>query len=363
MARTSEEPFFGTNDPLTMKKWATSSLMRTLEETKVSGQIGGDSAIIMDRTDLQTGGDEVTYDIIWNASAPGVYGNTKLEGKEEDRTIYSASLRLDHSRHAIRLGDKISAQRNPRHMRNNGRRIMTDWGSNVILEPSLFNHLCSYTPANTDTASNTPNQRGHNTILAATSSRTIRSGAAATDEALAGDSTKKFNLTMIDYAIERANSTAGNSSRMTKPSTGKYVCYVHWSQLTDLYADDRWEAIHIAAIQGANKNESLFRDVQGLYRDVLIIPSNFVTPGVHSTSGASVANVRRAVFCGAGAASICFGQGYAGGAWDWVEEKKDYQNEANLACGLIWGCKADYFNSVEYAKILLPSYAAPHFSS
>lgn len=360
MARGAEEPFLGTNDALTLKRWRNEFRRKALDETMIAGLIGGEDAIITDVTDLQSGGDEVTYPLLANLVGPGVVGSKTLTGNEEDPSWFSDKLKIDQTRHGVFVGDKLSEQRNPGIMRNRANSLLSDWASTVIMDPSGFNHLCSYTPANTDSATVNASMRGHNDVSAA--SRILRPGTHTTDQAVGGDSTAKINYALIDKLIEMANTAGtGAKGRLRRPSGGRWKLFVHWSQITDLYSDETFQAQHLAAVAGADKREGLFKETKLVYRDVEIIPSNYVTKGVHSSTGAAVDNTRRAVFCGAGAMSIAFGKGYAGGAWDWQEDSRDFEQRKYVSAGLIWGCKANIFgpvgSKVDYGKIVVTTYS------
>ena len=81
---------------------------------------------------------------------------------------------------------------------------------------------------------------------------------------------------------------------------------------------------------------------------------------VGSTTGAAVANTRRAVFLGRNALSIAWGRQYGGGAWKWTERVADYGDKRFVGTKLLWGLKSDVFNSVDRGKIVITTYAAAH---
>ena len=66
---------------------------------------------------------------------------------------------------------------------------------------------------------------------------------------------------------------------------------------------------------------------------------------------------RRAVFCGAQAAVIGFGQKSQSTKMSWVEELFDYENQLGVAAGMIFGIKKTVFNSVDFGTIVLSGYA------
>lgn len=95
----------------------------------------------------------------------------------------------------------------------------------------------------------------------------------------------------------------------------------------------------------------------GEYNGVILHESTRMPVGTNS--GTPITSVRRAVFCGAQAATIAFGQGYEGGAsaGNWTEKLFDYGNQLGVAGGLIWGLKKNVFNSTDFGTIVISSYA------
>jgi len=71
----------------------------------------------------------------------------------------------------------------------------------------------------------------------------------------------------------------------------------------------------------------------------------------------SSTNFRRAVFCGAQAASFAIGQNNTDGQMNWVEEMFDYGNQLGVSAGMIWGMKKMVFNSADFGTLVLSSYA------
>ena len=44
----------------------------------------------------------------------------------------------------------------------------------------------------------------------------------------------------------------------------------------------------------------------------------------------------------------------------WFEELFDYGNQLGVEAGMIWGLKKSVFNSMDYANIVIASYAIAH---
>jgi N4-gp56 family major capsid protein len=113
--------------------------------------------------------------------------------------------------------------------------------------------------------------------------------------------------------------------------------------------------------QGGDKENPLFKggDLVGEYNGVLLHRAPRVTNGVNSTTGASVANTRRAVLCGAQAAMFATGRDSGAGQenkFSWVEESFDYGNQLGVSAGSIFGLKKTRFNSQDYACFVAATY-------
>ena len=85
--------------------------------------------------------------------------------------------------------------------------------------------------------------------------------------------------------------------------------------------------------------------------------------------GAAVNTVRRNLFLGAQAGCFALGSAYDGiekermgkdNLMSWYEQTDDYGNEKGISCGSIFGIKSTLFNSKDYGKMVITSYAASH---
>ena len=73
--------------------------------------------------------------------------------------------------------------------------------------------------------------------------------------------------------------------------------------------------------------------------------------------GANSANTRRAVFCGAQAISLAWGQGYSE-APKYEEDLFDYNRQFGVSVQTIIGAKKMQFNSKDFGTIVMSTYAA-----
>lgn len=349
----ADEPQFGTNDVSTVSTWSA-KLQQSGEAKTCARQYMGTSYESVCVEHGITDGKVLTYDMLYPLSGEGLVGVESSENKDEDATVFADSLYVGMTRKGVRLADKLSQQHIAFDLRGRGRDLLSPWIAKLE-DKSFFNHLCGYTPANGGNA----NYRAHNTVLAPSTGRIIRCAGNATDEAVGSD-TDAF-LTPEDIDKMRAMAAVEDETNLVptiRPmSNGMYVLFVHPSQLREMRMNTFWRDIQIGRLSKDDTDNPLYKWAYGIYGDTMIVENQFVTQGVHSTSGAAVANTRRAVFCGAGAMSIGYGGGYAGGSWDWFEEMKDANMWPRVVTDRIWGMKKNRFNSIDAASIVCTSYS------
>lgn len=228
----------------------------------------------------------------------------------------------------------------------------------------MFAHLCGYTPFTDE------RYTGFNAITAPSSGRQLWcSTDHTTDQTLDADDI--FALSHIDRAIEIAE-TGGSGGlvrmRPIKASMANggygdmYVCFLHPIQVTQLRqgASSQWKEIQNNLLTGGYiKENPLFTGALGVYNNTVLVKSQYITEGVHSSAGTAVTNTRRAVFCGAQALGAAFGKGFGPEQAKVTEELFDYNREVGQNLLNIFGIKKSRWNSVDYGTIVLSSYAAP----
>lgn len=361
---------YGPNHPLAVRLWAKRLFVEALRETFVDRFIGtGDNTnnIVQMRDELsKSAGDRVTIGLRVQLVGAGVQGDATLEGNEEALALYNDLLIIDQLRHAVRSKGKMSEQRVPFSVRQESMDGLKDWWSDRI-DVWFFNQLCGFT-SQTDFRFT-----GLQTPIAPDTAHIFRPNARTADEQLTtGD---EFNLTFIDRMVARAKTfnfaaAAGGIAavplRPIKVQGGSYfVMFIHPFQTFQLRSNTnaaQWADLQKARITGGMTGEEnmLFSGGSyiGVYNGVVMHESARVTNGVNSTTGAAVANARRAVLCGAQAVLMATGRD-AGtpDKMNWVEELFDYNNQLGVAAGLIAGLKKTQFNSQDYAVLTFCSYS------
>lgn len=343
--------------------WRKKLAVEALRKTYFADLMGrGSDNVIQQLDDLEAGGgDNVTWGLRVQLQGAGVSGDGTLEGNEEALVTYSDKIYIDQLRHAVRSAGKMSEQRVLFNVRDESKLGLSDWFAERW-DISAFNQLCGFT-AQTDLR-----YTGMNAVIAPSSGRIYRPNSRTTDESLTtGD---EFNLGIIDIMVARAAQFATvNASGMPLRPVSIFgrkmlVLFIHDYQAYQLRtsaAAGTWIDYQKAMIQGGDKDSSLIKggNMIGEYNNVLIMKAPRVTNGVHSTTGAAVANARRAVLCGAQAGALAMGRikGNNGDRFDWVEEEFDYGNQLGVSAGSIFGLKKSRFNSTDFGTFVASTYS------
>jgi N4-gp56 family major capsid protein len=349
--------------PLAVNLWAKKLAVEALRATyfyKFMGKTS--SSMIMYRDELgKDAGDNVTYGLRGQLTGAGILGDGTLEGNEEALSTYTDNFKVDQLRHAVRSSGKMSEQRVTFEVREEAKEGLTDWWADRF-DTALFNQLCGFT-AQTDVRFT-----GSNAAIAPDVNHIFRPNSRTTDESLTtGD---EFNLAIIDRMVARAyqfNTAAGTGvpiRPMRAMGRNLWVMFIHDHQLYQLRssaAAGTWIDYQKSAIAGGDKDNPLFAggDLMGEYNGVLLHRAPRVTTGVNSTTGAAVANTRRAVLCGAQAVMFATGRGVAEGNMDkfsWVEESFDYGNQLGVSAGSIYGMKKTRFNSQDFGTFVASTF-------
>jgi N4-gp56 family major capsid protein len=327
MATTS----FALNDAYAVKLWSKELSVEALKYTPIAPLIGADAgAVIHKKEETEKGkGDQVTFGLRLQLTQDGFTENELAEGNGESLTIYTDQLTINELMGVVGVkSDRtIDQQRIPFDLRAEARDGLADWYGKR-LSVSAFNQLCGYT------AETRTKYTGLQATTAPSSGRQIWQGGVTADESLTSSNT--FTLGMIDRAVEAART----ASPVVRPinakgksdigdyydaiAQGKYVCYVHPYQRTDLRTNTstgQWLDIQKAAMTGGDvKMNPIYSGALAEYNGVVIKEAFDVTQGVNSSSGAAITTVRRAVLLGAQAGVIGYGMKHAGGKYLWNEE-------------------------------------------
>lgn len=351
---------WGVNSPEAVKLWSRKLFQEALSQTYAKRFMGrGSDSLCQIIDDTSKGpGDRVRNTLRMLLSGDGIQGDGTLEGNEEALTTYTDNVLIDQLRHAVRSGGKMSEQRIPFSVREEARAGLTDWWADRI-DTWFFNQLAS--PV-FNWASDT-RKTGNNSITATDSTHKygIDGGGAPTQNATDGSvgsqtSTNKMTLTAVDKLVNVAKTVSPIIRPIKQGGNEYYVMFLHPDQVYDLRTNATagvvtWYDAQKARVQGGEMDNGIFTGALGVYNGVVLHESTRVPYGASAST--TLTKVRRAIFCGAQAASMAFGRGFGPSRMSWVEELFDYRNQLGVSAGMIAGLKKNVFNSADFATIVL----------
>jgi N4-gp56 family major capsid protein len=229
---------------------------------------------------------------------------------------------------------------------------LQDWFSGRF-DTAMFNQLAGNT-AETDTRY-TGSQACTAPTLVLIGGRGAAAHADTTEASLSAATTHALQLRDLDAAVAKAKTMSPMIRPLMVGGKPHYVCFIHPNQthlLRGQTSTGQWADIQKAAMQGGEiSNNPIFTGALGVYNGVILHESAYVPL---STKGAAY---RRAVFCGAQAGVIAFGQGFSENKMTWDEEMFDYGNKLGVSAGTIYGVKKTVFNSADFGVITMPAWA------
>lgn len=354
----------GVNHPLAQKLWSKRLFHEVIKEQWLSKFLGEDSnSLCQIQGDTQkAAGDQITFGLRMLLSGAGIQGDNTQEGNEEALTLYSDAVVINQLRHATRSKGKMTEQRVPWSVREENRMALKDWWAER-LEVSTANQLANYT-AQTDTR-----YTGNNAAFTVDANHLIiagPNGVGSTAETSISATTSYgtgnyLTLTDIDRCVAQAKTMSPKIRPIRAGGKDYYVMFLHPYQVfalrNDAAAANSWNVLQRAAIQGGDLTENpIFTGALGVYNNVVLHEWSYL-PNAVSVSAVSVNATRRAVFCGAQAAVMGYGQANSPNQMTWIEELFDYGNQLGVSAGMIFGLKGTQFNSANFGTIVVSSYA------
>lgn len=348
---------YAVNHPLAQKIWGRGLYVEALAATMAGRFIGTDaSSILVQRNELNKNkGDRVTIGLRVQLSGDGVQGDDTLEGNEEALSTYNDNLFIDQLRHAVRSAGQMSEQRVPFDVRDEALDGLADWWSNRI-DTSFVNQLAG------NVVQTNTRYTGNNAAITADTNHLIRANAGDAAD-LSATTTNRMNLNLIDQARELAVAPTAAASRLIRPVKimGKdyYAMFLHPYQVRDMRNNTtagQWYDIQNAAMRGGKiADNPIFTGALGEYNGVILHEWRRI-PKALNNANAAVDNTRRALFCGAQAAVVAYGQGYGNESLEWNEALFDYGNQLGVEAGLIFGVKKLMFNGNAQGVMAVDTY-------
>lgn len=362
------ETRFATGDALTQKLWSSRLGYDVVYRTDLAPMIGTDeNSIIHMKTETQkSSGDNITFPLMKKLTGDGFTESEIAEGNGESLSLYSDSVTINELGHVVDVPSKgraIDSQRVAIPLREAAKNGLASW-KKERMSVVFFNHVCGYTPETR------AKYNGNNTITAPT--RVVRAGSQSDDQSLTSSDT--FDLTLVDTAREAAETATSPVKPINVQgdiknggqdiSGGRYIMYLHPYQVHDLRTNTsigQWLDIQKQALAAsASSKNPIYTDALGEYNNVILKKTNHITQGVHSSTGAAVANSRRAVLLGAQSCALAYGKNGGPSTYQWNEELLDHKRRLEVSTFCIYGMTKCVFDSQDFGVVTVPTYAAAH---
>ena len=354
---------YASGHPLSPTIWERELYAEAIQQTYVWSFMGtSTNSLLIRKDDFATkAGDKLIMGLRAQLVGRGTTGDDTLHGNEEPLSTQTDQFTINQLRHAVLSKGRMSEQRVAFDLRTEAKEGLTDWFA-TRFDSWFFNQIGGATYQN-DIA-----YTGFNPVAPVDAGHVVRPNSKIADEALTtGDEMTLVQLDRLAARLRQGTfaSTGLMPIRPINVRGGKYyVLFVHPNQVQSLRSqtsNGQWADLQKAAIQGGKNDIPLMTggDYVGMYNGIIIHQSEKVPFGVNSTTGAAVANVRRAVLCGAQAAMF----GIGGDTPDdqkkfkWIEERFDYENQLGVSAYTIAGLKASQFSNARFGTYILPTFA------
>lgn len=359
MATTS----YGVNHPLAVKAWSRRLFHEIIGEQWLSKFIGEDSnSMIQIQGETNKGrGDRVRMGLRMLLTGAGQIGDDTLEGNEEALVTFSDDVFVDQLRHATRSAGKMTEQRVHFSLREENRMALRDWWAER-LEVWTANQLaCNTAQTNTRFTGlqSPPTVDATHLVIAGGTGATAETSISSTTVIGTG---QYFTLRDIDVCVARAKTISPRIRPIRINGRDAYVMFLHPYQVyalrNDTSATNSWVTLQQATLQGRTEfaDSPIVTGALGIYNQTILHEWSYLPTAV-SSSAVSVGLIRRAIFCGAQAGLMAYGQANGPNQMTWVEELFDFGNQLGVAAGMIAGLKATVFNAQLFGTIVVSSYA------
>lgn len=358
MART----VIGVNDPKAVKAWSSLLAYDVSQESYWQSRMmgRGENAYTPAQilTDLETGaGEAITYQLLAEMRMAPVFGEDRLEGKEERQRFFTDQIYIDNVRCGVDGGGTMTRKRSLHNLREKARIQIADWWTR-LQDELCFVYAAGARGVNSnflltaDFSGFPIDGKGdiQNPLSAPDANHTIYGGDATAFNNL--DATDKMTLEVLEKAINRAETQGGGATDIPvlKPckigGTKCYVFVMHTWQEDDFRkstGDAGWLALQKAAAGADGGNSPLFRKALGMHRGVLLHSHRNV---IRFNNAGPTANVEaaRGLFMGAQALVLAFGLPGTDMRFKWYEEMDDRGDRVVITSNSILGVKASKFN-------------------
>lgn len=372
------------NSALVVKKWSAELFKYSMLQNPFAAYMGTNAnSIFQVKKDLEKdSGDKVQFDILNPLTGAGQTDDGTYEGNEEALTFGSMEVQIHERGNSVRPNGKMTVKRTRHDLRQNAKYALGEWKGAVMAADMIaalsglktmkpYGYITGEVAEDADSSQIlTVNQT--DLVKGSTKPRYFAGGQTtagvidrvADDAAIANTSNKHLFGTAVISEVkamaEKGFDASGNYIGAVKPimvdGQPFYVMYVSLKQAKQLRQETAWKS----AQQEANlrgKTNPIFTGADGIWDGVIIKRKNQIHERTGDGTGTAVTTyfesgdpcangvtVARALFCGAQAGLIAYGQ-----MPTWEEEWFDYKTKLGVHADWIYGVARTVFDGDNFS--------------
>jgi len=278
---------FGTNDPLTIKKWSHRTFKDMLDDISFTPMMGSEEgAVIQIDKELTKGkGDTITMRMRARLTGAGIGDDGKIQGNEEPQRARSLPVVIHERGHGVVSEGKMSEKRTATTIREDGRAGLGEWGADRI-EYDIIQALCGlYNEPGIQTVNVSAPTPNRILYLGQSAAGTLTTD--ATTDATLGDGggddplNYLFGTKVITEAVAYAKSYKFPKATIRNPKNhqlvGKYYIIVahplSFKAMRAETGETGWSRIAAQALERSDKHP-IFEGALGMWDGAILIESN-----------------------------------------------------------------------------------------
>lgn len=357
----------GTNDPKAIRRYsaglAVDAPKQSYWDRKFVSRSETPDAPLQEKPELESdAGDKIQFDLSMEMRQTPTEGDNKLEGKHENLRFYTDSIMIDQMRGAVSSGGAMTRKRTIHDLRKIAKARAAEWWGRVKDE-LVFMYLSGTRGANDEFIFGADYAGfAKNAFTAPDTDHQMYGGDAVSKATL--DATDKMSRGLIERAVTRAamlKTLNADNVRMTPikiDGEEHFVVVMGEFQAFDLRNDAGagWLDIQKAAAAAEGRGNPIFKGGLGMINNVVLHKHESVIRFTDYGAGANV-EANRALFMGAQAGLIAYGDAGSNLRYNWKEELIDFGNELVVATGCMFGVKKTRFNGRDFGVISLDTAA------
>jgi N4-gp56 family major capsid protein len=351
---------FTTASNSTVKKWSNTLAVEAMVNSYFSRFMGSsaNNVLVIQKDLNKAAGDRIRVSLRMKMNDYGIEGDNIIEGTsgEESLTFYTQDITIDQLRKGTKSKGKMSEQRVLYNMRVQGRDALATWWGETM-DAMCFVYLSGARGIDsTLTLPLTWSGFAGNALATPDSAHVVYGGNATGLSDM--DSADKMSVALFEVLKSRAETTDPMIQPIMYNGAKKYVCVLHPWQAFDLrtsLSTKDWLVVHT---QVDKTTSDIYTGALGEWAGIVLHSHRNIVRFDSTTGCAAGVTAARALFLGAQAGIMAWGQNGGPGRWTWHEELDDRGNALAITSGSIFGVTKSRFNSLDFGVMAVDTYAA-----